>query len=512
MGVKLASGSLSSVKADLAAIVVYQDESLDAALPEGVPGELQGWLESEARRLEFKGKEGESVVVHAHGLKLGVSHVALVGAGKPDGSSLASRRHSARYLGATALKLASRLKVGNAAVFGLGRDNNPLDAEAAQAFTEGVLLSSYRFDKYRTRDVRKNPPPEVHLVAGKPAHKALQAGVDRGTILAEATCYTRDLTNTPAADMKPQDLTAQAKQIAKESGGAITVKVFGNPELKKMGCGLLLSVNLGSPNPAQLIVLEYKPKTAPKGRKGGKTVALVGKGITFDTGGLDLKPPDSMAGMKYDMSGAGAVLGAMKAIAALKPDFHVIGCVSATENCIDGGSIKPSDVMKSYKGLTIENDNTDAEGRLVLADALAYIEKTYKPDAIVDMATLTGACMIALGLTTSGVFSDDDQLAADLIAAGKLADEDHWRLPLNTKLLDAMKSDIADWKNTGNRYGGAIYGALFLRQFVDTVHWAHIDIAGPAKAEKEDGPVLKGGSGHPVRTLLEWLVPPAYRV
>jgi leucyl aminopeptidase len=332
-------------------------------------------------------------------------------------------------------------------------------------------------------------------ITGKISRKLTDA-IKRGRIVAESVAIGRDLVNEPPSDLYPQTFAAFAKKTATKVG--LKIKILKPEQLKKMGMNLLLGVGQGSTLTPRLVHLSYTPAKATK----KKPIVLVGKGITFDSGGLSLKPGASMVDMKMDMGGAGAVLGAMNAVAQLKPNVPVHGILALAENMPSGCAIRPGDVIKGASGRTVEINNTDAEGRLVLADALHYAVGL-KPAKIIDLATLTGAVMVALGPHTVGCFSNDDTLANEILGSAEATGESFWRLPLNELLKDQLKSDIADTKNTGERWGGSITAALFLQEFVGGTTWAHLDIAGPAMSGANSGYLTKGGSGVAIATLVD---------
>ena len=369
----------------------------------------------------------------------------------------------------------------------------------AQALTEGLLLGQYRYDHLRKlpkheQGKRLDAATLVVRRAGDVA--AVKPGVAKGRVLAEAASLARDLINGPSNLVTPTYLANQARAIARKFRLKCTVIPFA--ELKRRGFGGVVGVAQGSAHPAQFIVLEYAP--APRRLSG--TFALCGKGITFDSGGISIKPAEKMEQMKYDMSGAAAVLGAVQAAAMLKLPVRVIGIIAATENLPSGTAQKPGDVLRTLSGRTVEVINTDAEGRLVLSDCLEYA-KRYKPDCTIDLATLTGACVIALGGEAIGLFSKDESLVAQLNQAGKATHERVWRLPLWDEYAELIKSDIADVKNAGNREAGATTAAKFLEGFAGNLRWAHLDIAGTAWTEREQPYIPKGAVGIGVRLLIQ---------
>ncbi|MBI5613378.1 leucyl aminopeptidase [Candidatus Gottesmanbacteria bacterium] len=371
-----------------------------------------------------------------------------------------------------------------------------------QSVSEGILLGSYVFLKHKEEKVRikHHDISEciIHIAGGK--LDAFDKGLKRGEIVAGAVSFVRDLVNEPPSTTTPAYLGDRAKSLAKKDP-SLSATVFDKKGITTLGMGALLGIARGSEEDPRFIHLSYKATGAKK------TVVIVGKGITFDTGGLSLKPANGMETMKLDMAGAGAVLGVFSVLPLLKPHVNVVGLISATENMPSGSAIKPGDIVTAMNGKTIEVLNTDAEGRVVLADALSYACKNTKPDYIIDLATLTGACMVALGEEVSGMFTNDTQLGQNLKSAADNSGEAIWELPLVEEYEEELKSNVADIKNVGStRYGGAINGALFLKEFVDDgISWAHLDIAGPSFSEKDTPLVPKGASGVGVRLLLEFL-------
>jgi leucyl aminopeptidase len=362
-------------------------------------------------------------------------------------------------------------------------------AETAQAAVEGMALALYRYGKYKSAD-----PKPMKLRTVRVDGDA--EGVRHGRIYARATCLTRDLVNDPPSVCTPRYLADAAKRVAKDG---VSIKVLDEKQIRRLGMGGLLGVAVGSTEPPRFVHLQYR---APGAKR---TVALVGKGITFDSGGLCIKPADGMLNMKDDMSGAAAVIGVFSAVAELRPRVNLHGIFAATENMPGGSAYKTRDVLRALNGKTMEIINTDAEGRLILSDALSYASRL-KPHEIIDLATLTGACVVALGPEISAVFTADERLRKGLMEAAQKEGEKLWPLPLEDDYWDMIKSDVADMKNSGGRYGGAITAALFLREFVDPgIRWAHLDIAGPALVESDKPYRPAGGTGVMVRTLLRYL-------
>ena len=442
----------------------------------------------------LRGKRGEYLLVPNTGTDgLAAKAVLLLGVGaKGKADADACRRAAGRVAG----QLAKRRSVATT----LPQIVRGSDAPgAAQATVEGLLLGSHRFDRYKSRtDGRAPQLGKVTLVgAGKADAKAARAAIARGQIIAESQAWARDLVNTPALDLPPAQLAREAQAMAKKLG--LTCKVWGDAELAKGGFGGILGVGQGSTRPPRMIELRYSGggKRAP--------IALTGKGIAFDSGGLSIKDAQGMEWMKSDMGGAASILATMRAIAQLKPKVNVIAAIPTAENMPSGSAIRPGDVLHHRGGTTSEVLNTDAEGRLVLADALAYLAEQ-KPRVIIDTATLTGACMIALGTDLWGAMGNDRELIRDILAAGEAAGEPGWELPMYEPYRRLIDSEIADIKNIGKRYGGAITAAMFLREFVGDVPWVHLDIAGPAFSDRAGDYWPKGATGVPVRALVGYVL------
>ncbi|MGH7890145.1 MAG: leucyl aminopeptidase, partial [Thermodesulfobacteriota bacterium] len=338
----------------------------------------------------------------------------------------------------------------------------------------------------------------VEFISSTVAERSFNQEVEFERAISDATNFARDLINEPPIVLTPARLADFAREIAAE--GKLQCEIFERDEMEKRGMGGLIAVSLGSEEPPKFIHLTYEPRKKPT-----KTVAVVGKGITFDTGGLCIKPRDSMRTMKMDMSGAACVLGVMKAITKLNPSVRVHGLISATENMPGGKAYKPDDIIRALNGKTIEVIDTDAEGRIVLSDALSFAVEL-KVDEIVDLATLTGACIVALGNYTAGLMGNNERLIEKIIKAAKLAGEKVWQLPMDDELRKDIESDVADVKNVGNRWGGAITAAMFLEKFVGDTPWAHLDIAGPAFMERGGDWYPKGGTGFGVRTIIRYLL------
>jgi leucyl aminopeptidase len=457
-----------------------------ATLDEKFSGILKELIAEE----EFKGKVGSTI---ASRLAAGspVRKVMLIGLGKPE----ALKQDTLRRAGATLARLAKKQKCKTLGI-SLPLWNNDATA-SAQAIAEGVHLALFQDTRFKSENEDKGPQVEtVHLLGlgGQEAAVILANQVASGVILA------RELVAAPANAVTPITMAETAQAIANETG--MQLEILEQEECEKLGMGAFLGVAQASELPPKFIHLTYKPEGTPK-----RKLAIIGKGLTFDSGGLNIKGAGSgIETMKIDMGGAAATLGAAKAIGQIKPDVEVHFISAVTENMISGRAMHPGDVLKASNGKTIEVNNTDAEGRLTLADALVFADKL-GVDAIVDLATLTGACVVALGEDIAGLFSPDDNVANQLLAASESAGEKLWRMPMEEKYFEGLKSGIADMKNTGPRAGGSITAALFLKQFVkDTAAWAHLDIAGPVWSDKENGYNGSGATGFGVRTLVNWVL------
>jgi len=489
-------GDLAGLSADVG--IVYKFTG-DPSPPGPVDRSLSQRLVEIAKEDRFEGRAGRHLMWHASpadGLRC--RRYLLLGLGSKDKLTLERYR---RYLG-DALIECDRAGAASVALPLLPAGAEPFPArEAAAALAEGILLGTYRFDRYRSEArAGRRYLREVQVAAGDAVLRDVTDGISFGETTSGATNFARDLVNEPAGELFPRRMAEIARQVAEES--KIGIKIFEPEDLRRMGMGGILGVGQGSKNPPCLIQLDYKPED-----RAARKVALVGKGLTFDSGGLSLKNSEGMETMKCDMAGSAAVLATLKILPELAPRAEVVGLMGMAENMPGSGALHPGDILKIMNGKTVEVRNTDAEGRLVLADALSYASTLPDLEVAIDLATLTGACVVALGPMAAGVLGNNRELVDDILAAAAKAGEPMWPLPLYDEYVEHIKSDVADIKNTGIRWGGAITAALFLSHFVrEGLGWAHLDIAGPAFGDKEYSYMKKGGSGVGVRTLTRYLL------
>lgn len=450
-------------------------------------GALSGLIKEVIADAEFKGKLGSTVTTRVAGGRF--KKLILVGLGKADQLKLDHIRRAA----ATIAKTARREKCNT---LGISLPTGNLEASnVAQAITEGVELALYKDLRFKSEKDENGKIDTIALIG----LVGQEAAIETAQKICSGIFLTRELVAAPANYVTPITMAEMAQDLAKTYGMELTI--LEQEDCEKLGMGAFLGVAQASDIPPKFIHLVYKPTGTPR-----KKVAIVGKGLTFDSGGLNLKVgAASIEMMKTDMGGAGATFGAAKAIGELKPDVEVHFISAVTENMVSGKAIHPGDILTASNGKTIEINNTDAEGRLTLADALVYTEKL-GVEAIVDLATLTGACVIALGNDIAGLWSPNDDLANGLLAASETAGEKLWRMPMEESYFDSMKSPLADMKNTGARAGGAISAAVFLKQFVKDTPWAHLDVAGPVWADKENGYNGVGATGYGVRLLVNWVM------
>jgi leucyl aminopeptidase len=497
MDIQTSSGPLAEADVQALAVAVFKDEKagegLLAELDAAAGGLVRSVLESE----ELKGKEGETVYLHLPAGPGGpkAQRILLVGVGERADYRIAQ---VSQFAGAAVRALRAR----NVKTVGLVPRFDADAPAAAKAAVEGAIIGLFEPDKYRTVDKDERAVERLVVVAPGAAGDGLQGGAERGRVVGESVNFTRDLANEPGAYMTPTIMAERAQEIANQFG--LDIDVLDQARMEQEGMGALLSVARGSDQPPKMMVLTYLPDGKEKVEDGEDFLALVGKGITFDTGGISIKPSENMELMKYDMSGGATVLGVMRAVAQLKPPIPVLGVVPSTENMPSGKATKPGDVVVAMTGKTIEVINTDAEGRLILADAVSYAKKL-GATRVIDMATLTGAVSIALGDVNTGILGTDQELIDEVIESGREVGEKFWQLPLDKEYSKQIKSDIADIKNVGGRKAGTITAAAFIKEFADGISWAHLDIAGTAWGDEAKPFRSKGPTGVAVRTLLNFI-------
>ena len=490
VSIQLSTQGPLALSADVLVIAVSPGPMAKQEPLKSLDGALSGGLAKLIKREEFKGDKDQQLEAPTAGT-LPFSRIVLLGTGQRGQLSNAE----VRTLAAKAARFANGAKAKSLAL--AFTDN--LSADKLRYVAEGLVLGAYRFNKYFTGDRRpKADLTTVTVGVGTrvrlgPSHKA---AVELGQKVADAVALARDLVNEPPNELFPAKLASEAQKMAKDAG--LKCVVFDKKEIDRRGMKLLSAVAQGSVHEPRFIHISYTPKRAKK------KLVFVGKGLTFDSGGLCIKPAPGMGEMKSDMAGSANVIGLLAACAAVKPNIEVHGIIASAENMPDANAYRPGDVFGSLDGKTVEIINTDAEGRLVLADALAYA-RALEPDVLIDNATLTGACVVALGKSCSGFYATTDRLASQFNNAAKDAGEQFWRLPLLEDLKEQLRSDIADLKHTGDRWGGSITAALFLREFVGNSPYIHADIAGPALADRAHGFYPKGATGHGVLTFLRFV-------
>lgn len=478
---------IEDIKTDAIAIGLFEKQGIEKykGLDKAVDDLITGLI----KRGEFKGKADEMLfLIPPAGLK--AKRILLLGLGEKEKFTIEKLRQASAKAGQ---------EMRNKGIRGFAMPILSIQEDKkriGQAIAEGLLLGLYQFEEYKTEKKNNKKIDEAVIVLDKKAdERAIKNGVEIGRILAEAANFSRNLVNRPSNDKTPVMLADEAKKMANRFG--LSCRVLNEKEIKRLKMGGLIGVSKGSKEPPCFIILEHN-----ENKKNLDTIAIVGKAITFDSGGISIKPSENMEKMKYDMSGGAAVIGAMQAAARLKIPLHIVGLIPATENLPSGTAQKPGDIVRMMDGKTVEIISTDAEGRMILGDALIYA-KRYKPDAVIDLATLTGACVIALGNDAIGMMGTDDKLKEKIRKAGELSYERVWELPLWDEYGELIKSDIADIKNVGGRPAGTITGGYFLSRFIEGAPWAHLDIAGTAWEEKGRPYKPKGASGVGVRLLSE---------
>ncbi|MEX2116223.1 MAG: leucyl aminopeptidase [Bacteroidota bacterium] len=488
LSVQLTSPEKAAV--DVLAVFLHSDDPVLRKEMKALSAMFGSSLLSPISSGDFKGKEKESALVYSE-KPGGPKRLLLIGLGEKNKAIHETFRKAAA-------RAAKRCRSVKAVTVGFMIPQMPKDLfRTVLAVGEGALLGLYRFDKYITKPAEERHAVEelILLTIDRKASAEAEKAFAQASIVAQAAMFARDLSNAPGNEIYPETLAKSAMESGKRSGYKVTV--MEKAEIEKLGMGGIIGVSQGSSRPPRFIVMEHN-------KNAKKTVVLVGKGVTFDTGGISIKPSAGMAEMKMDMSGAAAVIGTMEAAARLKLPVHVVGLVPSVENMPGGNSIRPGDILRHFNGKTSEVDNTDAEGRLILADALGYAGR-YKPAAVIDLATLTGACVVALGHHATGMMGNDEALMAKLKTAGEATYERVWQLPLFDEYEKQIKSDVADVKNVGGRWAGAITAAWFLKKFIGDYPWVHLDIAGTAMMEEHGDYTQIGGSGVGVRLLVEFL-------
>ncbi|MFC1974369.1 leucyl aminopeptidase [Chloroflexota bacterium] len=493
MEVKVISGDIIKLDADAAVVNLFEGDKRFDGATESVDKALGGAITRLIDDGEIKGKQGEIILIHTLGM-IKPTRIVVVGLGKEEKFT----PDTIRVVSAEVCRFLRKIGAKRVATIAHGVGVGGIEPEkVAQALAEGGILGLYTFRKHVTREPEYGEIEEVLIIEQDDSKlAALEQGIGRGQVLAEAANFARDMVNEPGNCMTPSNMAEVVRAMAAECG--LEFSILERDDMKRLGMGALLGVAQGSKQEPKLIVISYKGSNSARG-----TLGLIGKGLTFDSGGISIKPSERMDEMKGDMAGGAAVIAAMKAIAQLRIGINVTGLVPATENLPDGAAYKPSDVLKAMNGKTIEVISTDAEGRLILADAICYAKKLGL-SPLVDIATLTGACQIALGNICSGAFGNDQGLVDKVIKAGEEAGEKSWQLPMYEEYKEQNKSDIADIKNTGGRYGGAITAAQFLAEFSQDTPWVHLDIAGTAWIDKEKGYFVKGATGVATRTLVNF--------
>jgi len=496
MQVEVKVGRAETESAEVLVLTHCEGDGLGRQDAATIDKALSGSLSELLRSKEFEGKAGEALLLHTHG-KVPAKRLLLAGLGRRKDLTLDSIRQAMGQ----AVKRVRQAKAGTFAVACPAVTPKGCSLlEAAQAATEGAILGGYQFTAYRRDDAAaKDIAGMTFLTSQKPQVRQLAEGIRRGVATAEATVFVRDLCNHPSNVMTPTRIAHEAKAIAKEEG--ISLKILEQKEMEQLGMGALLGVARGSHEPPKFIILEYNRAR----KRDERPVVFVGKTITFDTGGISLKPAENMEHMKADMTGGAEVLASVRAAARLKLPLRLISILPVAENMPGGRAMKPGDIVKTLSGKTVEVQNTDAEGRLILSDGLAYAQR-YNPAALVDIATLTGACVVALGQFAIGMFGTDDRLKEQVRKSGLKAGERVWEMPLWEDYFEQLRSDVADMRNIGGRGGGMITAALFLSKFAGDYPWVHLDIASTDWSERERAYIPKGPTGIGTRLLIQYLI------
>ena len=488
MEIKVLNEELKSQTCDMLVVGLFEKSEVLSGVIASVD-EVLGDIINEfvIKKDKFEAKFGHTYLLPTYG-KIPANKVLVVGLGDKEKFN----PNKLRELSAKIIKKAECIKAKKICI-----DLGKLEfdgSESGEMVAEGALIGEYSFDKYKTDKSKVHVEEFILVEKDETKFTRLKDGVDKGVKIANAMNFARNLSNEPAQYATPSKLAEIAKKIE-----GVKTKVYEKEEIEKMGMGAFLAVAKGSSQAPKFIHIKYTPAN-PK-----KKIALVGKGITFDSGGYDIKPPSSMLTMKDDMSGSACVLSIMNTLRLFNPNVEVHGIIATCENMVNGSAYKPGDILTARNNKTIEVDNTDAEGRLTLADALCYACEL-GVDEVIDIATLTGACMVALGTQAAGIMGNSQELIDKLIKVGDSHGERFWQLPMYEEYKDGLKSDVADMRNTGSRYGGASAAGVFLKEFVKDVDWVHLDIAGVAFLDKQQKELTKGATGAGVRTLLNYIL------
>ena len=493
MKIFVKKGKLADTKSQTIILTLFEDSKKLTGVALEIDKKSDGLISELIENGDFQAKPSQISVIYTRG-SLPAKRIALVGFGKHSEFNLEKLRAAF----AKALQHLRNLNIKEAATsINLNLIPRKKD-QVAQAVAEGSLLGLYQYTPYKTvgrEDLKEME--QLSIIAEEKDFSLIESAIKKAQIITQAVYFARDLVSAPSNEMTPSIMAQKAREIARRKN--VSCKVLDKAKMKEMGMNALLAVASGSNEEPKFIILEYAG-----GKKSAAPIVLVGKGLTFDSGGISIKPSDKMEEMKSDMSGGAAVMGVIMAAADLHLPLNIIGFIPATENMPGGTAYKPGDILKSYSGKTIEVLNTDAEGRLILADALAYASE-FKPEAVIDVATLTGACIVALGDDVIGMLGTDDKLKSEIDRAAQATGELVWELPLWEGYHELIKSDIADYKNSSGRSAGTITAAAFLSKFTGDAPWVHLDIAGPAWTNKEKTYIPKGASGVAVRLLVEFL-------
>ena len=490
MEIRIVQGSITEVESDALIVNLFEGVTSPGGGTGAVDRALGGIITDLIASGEISGKLNKTALIHTQG-KIAPKRVLVVGLGKSEDFDYIA----AGKVSGTAARFLREKRARKVTTIVHGAGIGGLDAkDSARAVVEGAIIGLYNGDLYKTSNEDKPSEIEEFVIVERDSAKIaeFEAGSREGQVLASAANEVRDLANEPANRMTPVILAERTQEMAVKAG--LEIEVLDQDRMAELGMGGLLGVASGSTQPPRLIFMRYR------GKEGGNTLALVGKGLTFDSGGISIKPSEGMQDMKFDMSGGAAVIGAMKAIAELKPAINVIGVVPASENMPGGSAYKPGDVIRFYNGKTTEVITTDAEGRMILADAITYAIKQGATH-LIDIATLTGSCVVALGHDITGVMGNNREFTGRLMEAARLTGEKCWELPLPPEYKEQLKSEIADFKNIGTRWGGALTGGLFLKEFVEDLPWVHLDIAGTADSDAEEPYRAKGATGVGTRML-----------